>query len=111
MGGASRGRGGAGADRGMTADAVGATFAALADPTRRHVIDLLADREAVTASELARDLPITRQAVSKHLATLADAGLVTSQRAGRETRYRLTPAPPTTPRERIDNVRDDWDVS
>ena len=58
----------------MTADAVGATFAALADPTRRHVIDMLADREAVTASELARDLPITRQAVSKHLATLADAG-------------------------------------
>jgi DNA-binding transcriptional ArsR family regulator len=44
----------------MIPDAVGATFAALADPTRRHVIDLLADREAVTASELARDLPITR---------------------------------------------------
>ena len=88
----------------MTADAVGATFAALADPTRRHVIDLLADREAVTASELARDLPITRQAVSKHLATLADAGLVTSQRAGRETRYRLTPAPLTDAR-RVDRQR------
>ena len=76
----------------MTGDAVGATFAALADPTRRHVIDLLADRDAVTASELARDLPITRQAVSKHLATLADAGLVESERRGRETRYRLTEA-------------------
>jgi len=52
----------------------------------------------VTASELARDLPITRQAVAKHLATLADAGLVTSQRSGRETRYRLTPAPLTDAR-------------
>jgi DNA-binding transcriptional ArsR family regulator len=94
----------------MTADAVGATFAALADPTRRHVIDMLADREAVTASELARDLPITRQAVSKHLATLADAGLVTSQRAGRETRYRLTPAPLSHAREWIDNVGAEWDA-
>ena len=65
----------------MTAGAVGATFAALADPTRRHVIDLLADRDGVTASELARELPITRQAVAKHLATLAEAGLVTSPRA------------------------------
>jgi DNA-binding transcriptional ArsR family regulator len=93
----------------MTADAVGATFAALADPTRRHVIDLLADREAVTASELARDLPITRQAVAKHLATLADAGLVTSQRSGRETRYRLTPAPLTDARRWIDNVGAEWE--
>ncbi len=88
----------------MSPDPVGATFAALADPTRRHVIDLLADREAVTATELARDLPITRQAVSKHLATLADAGLVTSQRSGRETRYRLTPAPLTDAR-RVDRQR------
>ena len=86
----------------MTADAVGATFAALADPTRRHVIDMLA--------ELARDLPITRQAVAKHLATLADAGLVTSQRAGRETRYRLTPAPLSDAREWIDNVGAEWDA-
>ena len=94
----------------MTADAVGATFAALADPTRRHVIDMLADRDAVTASDLARDLPITRQAVAKHLATLADAGLVTSQRAGRETRYRLTPAPLSDAREWIDNVGAEWDA-
>ncbi len=94
----------------MIPDPVGATFAALADPTRRHVIGMLTGREAVTASELARDLPITRQAVSKHLATLADAGLVTAQRSGRETRYRLTPAPLSDAREWIDHVGAEWDA-
>ena len=44
------------------------------------------------------------------LPTLADAGLVTSQRAGRETRYRLTPAPLTDAREWIDNVGAEWDA-
>ncbi len=73
--------------------AVGAVFAALADPTRRHVVNLLAERSTVTASALAGELPISRQAIAKHLAALADAGLVTATHAGRETRYRLTPQP------------------
>jgi DNA-binding transcriptional ArsR family regulator len=46
----------------------------------------------VTATELSGELPMTRQAVAKHLATLADAGLVAGERRGRETRYRLTDA-------------------
>ena len=73
--------------------AAGAVFAALADPTRRAVVRALARRPTVTASALARELPVTRQAVAKHLAALAAAGLVTATRAGRETRYRLTPDP------------------
>jgi DNA-binding transcriptional ArsR family regulator len=67
-------------------------FGALADPSRRQVIDYLAEQGTATATELTGELPMTRQAVAKHLATLADAGLVESQRQGRETRYRLTEA-------------------
>jgi DNA-binding transcriptional ArsR family regulator len=68
-------------------------FAALADPTRRTVLEEVASRGSATATELAAPLGITRQAVAKHLGVLADAGLVDARRAGRETRYRPTPAP------------------
>jgi len=68
-------------------------FSALADPTRRFVLETLAKRGDATATELAAELPVTRQAVSKHLAALGEAGLVDARRAGRETRYRLTPEP------------------
>lgn len=68
-------------------------FAALADPTRRAVLErLLADGPA-TATALAPDFPVTRQAVVKHLTVLADAGLVAPQRAGREVRYEARTAP------------------
>jgi DNA-binding transcriptional ArsR family regulator len=68
-----------------------AVFFALADPTRRAVVRRLLSRDSVTATQLAGDLPITRQAIAKHLHALTDAGLVESRREGRETRYRLTP--------------------
>jgi len=71
-------------------DPIGQVFGALADPSRRHVLGVIAARGTVTATELTGDLPITRQAVAKHLATLAGAGLVEGSRQGRETRYRLT---------------------
>ncbi|HEY8581774.1 MAG TPA: helix-turn-helix transcriptional regulator [Capillimicrobium sp.] len=74
-------------------DPVDSVFAALADPTRRRVLDEVGRRGAATATELAAELPVTRQAVSKHLGVLSGAGLVDAQRAGRETRYRVTPAP------------------
>ena len=64
-----------------------AVFAALADPTRRRVLHRLSERGPLTATELARETPISRQAVVKHLAQLADAGLVARQRQGREVRY------------------------
>ncbi len=68
-------------------------FFALADPTRREVLRSVAQRPELTASRLAGELPITRQAVAKHLATLHRAGLVESRRQGRETHYTITPAP------------------
>lgn len=68
-------------------------FAALADRTRRTVLEEVASRGSATATELAAPLGISRQAVAKHLGVLADAGLVDARRAGRETRYRPTPAP------------------
>jgi DNA-binding transcriptional ArsR family regulator len=71
----------------------GAVFAALADPTRRTMVQTLRAQPSLTASRMAGDLPITRQAVAKHLAALRAAGLVESRREGRETRYVLTPAP------------------
>jgi DNA-binding transcriptional ArsR family regulator len=66
----------------------GTVLAALADPTRRDVLTAVASRSGTaTATELAAELPVTRQAIAKHLAVLADAGLVTSVRHGREARY------------------------
>ena len=62
-------------------------LAALADPTRWRLLDRLADRREATATVLAADLPVTRQAVVKHLAVLERAGLVTAHRRGREMRY------------------------
>jgi DNA-binding transcriptional ArsR family regulator len=71
----------------------GDVFGALADPTRRALLERLSAEGGATATELAARLPMTRQAVTKHLAVLAGAGLVDSRRQGRETRYRPTPAP------------------
>jgi DNA-binding transcriptional ArsR family regulator len=68
-------------------------FAALADPTRRAVLRSIATGEASTATELAARLPVTRQAVQKHLAQLEQAQLVDGERVGRETRFAATPAP------------------
>jgi DNA-binding transcriptional ArsR family regulator len=68
-------------------------FDALADANRRDLVVRLAGRENATATELSAELPLTRQGVAKHLAALREAGLVEPQRSGRETRYRLTPAP------------------
>jgi len=72
-----------------------AIFSALADPTRRQVIRALSEQGPSTATGLAANLPVTRQAVTKHLSTLADAGLVTAIRRGREKLYQISPRPLT----------------
>jgi DNA-binding transcriptional ArsR family regulator len=68
-------------------------FTALADPTRRRVLDLLAEHGHGTATSLAAELPVSRPAVIKHLAVLDRAGLVASQRQGREVRFVVRPQP------------------
>jgi len=88
-----------------TADAV---FAALADPTRRAVIGRLA-QEPLSASALAGELPVSRQAVAKHLAALDRAGLVRSHREGREQLYRLDPAPLGDAMAWMASVGANWD--
>ena len=88
---------------------IGAVFAALADPTRRQVVQMLAPGTTVTASALARDLPITRQAVAKHLTALGQAGLVACERRGREAHYRLTPGPLTEAAGWMAAVGGQWD--
>jgi len=66
---------------------VESVFAALADSTRRELLEALAARGQATATMLAAELPVSRQAVVKHLAVLDSAGLVLRRRAGREVRY------------------------
>jgi predicted ArsR family transcriptional regulator len=73
------------------------------------MVEMLARRETVTATELAGELPVTRQAVAKHLAALDAAGLVTAERHGREARYRLTPAPLADVVAWAERVGNDWD--
>ena len=77
----------------MTGDGLDAVFSALADPTRRGLVTRLTRDGPRTATLLARDLPITRQAVVHHLQALGEAGLVDASREGREVRYRATPEP------------------
>lgn len=66
-------------------------WAAVAEPGRRRVLDALVAHPEATPTSLAKELPFTRQAVSKHLAVLLDAGLVTQRRAGREVLYAIQP--------------------
>lgn len=70
-----------------------AVFEALADPTRRAVLRDVAEQGPRTATELAAELPVSRQAIAKHLAVLRGAGLVAPARTGRETRFTATLAP------------------
>lgn len=87
-----------------------AVFAALADPTRRAVLRAVASGEADTATEIAARLPISRQAVAKHLDQLRDAQLVDAHRAGRETRFEATPAPLNDAIAWMTQVGTQWDA-
>ena len=85
-------------------------FTALADPTRRAILATLATQGPATATDLAERLPITRQAIAKHLALLADAGLVTSEPGERRrVRYRLHSAPVQVAQQYLAALAHDWD--
>jgi DNA-binding transcriptional ArsR family regulator len=68
-------------------------FRALADPTRRYLLDRLFERDGRTLTELESDLEMTRFGVMKHLRVLEDAGLVVTRRSGREKLHFLNPVP------------------
>jgi DNA-binding transcriptional ArsR family regulator len=87
----------------------GNVLAALADPTRRRLLDMLAVQGAATATTLTGRLPISRQAIVKHLAVLDAAGLVVGSRAGREVRYALRPAALDATTRWMSWLAADWD--
>jgi DNA-binding transcriptional ArsR family regulator len=92
-----------------TADPADAVFSALSDGTRRDLYALLGRAGEASATDLARELPVSRQAVQKHLGALADAGLVAARRSGREVLYRPTPAPMSEALAWMAEVGASWD--
>jgi DNA-binding transcriptional ArsR family regulator len=90
-------------------DELDEVWSAVADPTRRRLLDvLLADGEA-TATTLAGELPVTRQAVAKHLAVLERAGLVEGRRQGREVLYAVRPEQLDAATRWMARVAEQWD--
>ncbi len=87
-------------------------FAALADPSRRAILAALASGGPATATDLAARLPITRQAIAKHLGLLADAGLVVAEPGERRrVRYRLQSGPIQVAQQFLAALDRDWDAS
>jgi len=85
-------------------------FVALADPTRRGILAALAAGGPATATDLAERLPITRQAIAKHVALLLDAGLLTAEPGERRrVRYRLRSAPMQMAQQFLAALARDWD--
>jgi DNA-binding transcriptional ArsR family regulator len=88
---------------------VDSVLVALADPTRRRLLDLLAAQGEATATTLAERLPVSRQAVVKHLTVLDAAGLVSGSRVGREVRYAVRPAALDATARWMATLAADWD--
>ena len=84
-------------------------WAAVADPTRRRLLDALLAHGEATATTLADELPVTRQAVAKHLSVLERAVLVESRRVGREVRYAVRPERLDAASEWFARVATEWD--
>lgn len=92
------------------ADQLSNTFAALADPTRRAILERLANGEA-TVNELAEPFPVTLQAVSKHLKVLERAGLITRGRTAQQRPARLRGRPLEDVDEWLEHYRQFWEGS
>lgn len=86
-----------------------AIFSALADPNRRLIVESLAVSGSGTATRLGNDLGISRQATAKHLSLLAEVGLVSGERRGRETIYRPDPAALATVTAWVSTVEKQWE--
>jgi len=83
---------------------------AMADPTRRKLLDLLVARGQATATTLTADMPVSRQAISKHLALLERVGLVDARRQGREVRYHVREQRLADATRALSQVADRWDL-
>ncbi|MEO3829721.1 metalloregulator ArsR/SmtB family transcription factor [Actinomadura sp. B10D3] len=94
----------------MTAAVDDALWAAIGDPTRRRMLDLLLSEGGGTATSLSEHLPVTRQAVAKHLAVLDRAGLVHAATAGRQRRYRVDQARLARAAAQLAEVGGAWDA-
>lgn len=84
-------------------------FTALADPTRRAVFERLSAEGPASASKLAAELPVSRQAIAKHLALLDEAGLVERKTAGREIQYHARPDALTEVTGWVERMGARWD--
>ena len=93
----------------MTAAHAPDVFSALGDPTRRQVLRLVAENGPASATSLGRELPVSRQAIVKHLVVLKSAGLVTGERSGQEIRYSLVPEPLGEAAEWLAQIGARWD--
>ncbi|MFK0686014.1 metalloregulator ArsR/SmtB family transcription factor [Ochrobactrum sp. BD67] len=93
----------------MTGTDMSMVFAALADPTRLALIETLSDGESRSIVVLSQNGSITRQAVTKHLSVLEQAKLVEREKVGRESRFRLHPAPLVDARAYLATVSSQWD--
>lgn len=92
----------------MTTTTLVPVFAALGDETRWSILAALGEGDT-SASALAGRLPVTRQAIAKHLAVLQEVGLVESARVGRELRYRVLGAQLSETAGRLDRIGAEWD--
>jgi ArsR family transcriptional regulator, cadmium/lead-responsive transcriptional repressor len=86
-----------------------ALWAAVADPTRRRVLDALLEQGEASTTAIAAGLPVTRQAVAKHLTVLSHVGLVAGRRRGREVRYAVRPDRLDDAAEAMARVAAQWD--
>jgi DNA-binding transcriptional ArsR family regulator len=91
-------------------DTVDEVLAALADPTRRRLLDVLAALGGASASRIAGQLPVSRQAVVKHLTVLDRAGLVAGHRHGREVRYAVQARPLKATAQWMAALAAQWDA-
>jgi ArsR family transcriptional regulator, cadmium/lead-responsive transcriptional repressor len=84
-------------------------WAAIGEPTRRRIVDLLLERGDASASALAAEMPVTRQAVAKHLTVLERAGLVTGSRQGREVLWSVRPGVLDEATAEMNRIAARWD--
>lgn len=83
---------------------------AVAEPSRRKLIDILLAKGEASASKLAEDVPFSRQAVAKHIAVLRESGLVRQRKAGKEVRFSIEPIAMAKAADELSRAATMWDI-